>query len=116
MKTFQKWVEDFDQQPSQAPPLGEKGGPDDHPAQSIDRNEISEDSLTQIIRIAYKKHRHQTEKFIQRLADVDPEIKSAMSGNKVQDRGMDHIDPNKDEVMPPEADGAPALDSDQGSN
>lgn len=110
MKSFQEFVKDLENTSTEASPLGEKGNEiepqnlNDEPAKSIDRPEMNDDNLVQIIKIAYKKHRHQTEKFITRLAEVDPDIKNAMRGNKVIDRGIDHLNPNKDEVMPHGAD------------
>jgi hypothetical protein len=106
MKSFQEFVEELESEPS---PLGEKGIGTEQPDRSIERPEMSDDNLNQIIKIAYKKHRHQTEKFIHRLAEVDPDIKAAMNGNKVPD-GADQFSPNRDEVMPPDADGAPGLE------
>ncbi len=117
MKSFQEFIKDLENTSTNDSPVGEKNNEiepynpnPDVPAKLIDRPEINDDNLSQIIKIAYKKHRHQTEKFIQRLADVDADIKNAMNGNKIVDRGFDQINPNKDEVMPAGADGAPGLE------
>jgi len=99
MKTFQEFICE--------------NAPDAHNNQGIERFEINTDALFDVIKIAYKKHRHQTEKFMQQLANIDPEIKHIMGGGKIPDRGLDNFGPEKDEVMPMDADGSPGLEDDE---
>lgn len=74
--------------------------------------ELSDDVIYRICKVAWRKHRKATEEFIMKLSDEDNEIADLLSDIRgdgehpipQEDKGLD-----KDEVVPPEADGSPGL-------
>lgn len=76
------------------------------------------DGIEAAMKVAMQKHRGEVERFLNRLAERDPDVKDAMNGAGGGDDGPvtpDDMKQSKDDVTPPEADGSPGMDGgDQG--
>jgi hypothetical protein len=78
--------------------------------------ELSDDTIYRICKVAWRKYKKLTEEFIEQLAEKDPEIKSIIDELKNGDGpvSQDDLYKNKDEVVPPEADGSPGMNDEGG--
>lgn len=78
--------------------------------------DLSDDTIYRVCKLAWRKHRKETEQFVRQLAAKDPEIGSVMNDIKGGDGPIpqDDMSKEKDEVVPPESDGSPGLDSADG--
>ena len=73
--------------------------------------EVSDDVIYRIMKVAWRKHRKTAEQFVKQLASEDPEIKSLLHGGHGDEPGPAQGPSDKDEVVPPEADGSPGMNA-----
>jgi hypothetical protein len=89
------------------PRFDDKGMKDD---EEKDMPALSDDKMAEVFKVAWRKHRDKVQELLQDLAKEDEEIKRTMEGGESDGPESHFGNSNKDEVVPPEADGSPGLD------
>ena len=75
--------------------------------------ELSDDMIYRICKVAWRKHRKETEQFLTQLSEKDSEIQSMLNNINGGDGPVlpDDMNKEKDEVVPSAADGSPGLEN-----